>query len=72
MLRWEFDAEKEKLLFIAWNGSWSDRFSVEATIRDEKFVISFKTSTGPHTDLYKHTRLFVVPKDVEVETTGGN
>src|SRR5207244_11701788 len=52
-IRKRVNFEKEKLVFIAWNGSCSDRFSIEPKVIDEKFVVSFKVTPGPLTDLYK-------------------
>jgi|GEM_PF-2514676 len=67
----QVDFEKEKLVFIAWFGSSGDQFSMTVRLSDDKLILAFQASPGLHADRYKHLRVFVVPKDVGVETGGG-
>jgi hypothetical protein len=63
--------DKEKLVFVAWRGASDDRFAIGVKFPDAKPALAFQAVPGTRTDLFKHTRLFVVPKEVGVETTGG-
>ncbi len=63
--------DKEKVVFLTWFGSFADRFTLEVKHSEGKFVLTFQVRAGFNVDRYKHARLFVVPKDIPVETTGG-
>jgi hypothetical protein len=63
--------DKEKLVFVAWRGASDDKFALGVKFIDAKPALAFQAVPGTRTDLFKHTRLFVVPKEVGVETAGG-
>lgn len=69
------DFEKEKVVFVAWLGSSEDKFLMDAKYADTKpantkLVVTFKVTPGTATDLFKHKRLFVVPKDASIGAAG--
>ena len=68
----QIDFEKEKLVFVAWLGASDDKFMMEPTTIESKPAIAFRVVSGKRTDQYKHTRLFVVPKDIALDVKGGN
>jgi hypothetical protein len=65
------DFDKEKLVFVAWRGASDDVFALAVKFIDAKPVLAFQAVPGTRTDLFKHARLFVIPKEIGVETTGG-
>src|SRR5262245_57518297 len=68
----QINFEKEKLVLLAWIGASDDKFLIETKTVESKPAILFRVVSGARTDQYKHTRLFVVPKDISLEFTGGN
>ncbi len=64
--------DKEKLVFVAWLGASDDKFTMSMKTVESKPVIAFRVVSGVRTDQYKHTRLFVVPKDIGLDVAGGN
>ena len=64
----QVDFEKEKLVFIAWYGSFSDQFTIEWNFSDKRTIVSFRVRPGSSLDYSKRTRLFVLPKEVGVQT----
>lgn len=73
----QIDFDKQKLVFVAWSGSSGDKLLMETKFADTKppntkLVVTYRVTPGAETDLYKHTRLFVVPKEAAVAATGGN
>ena len=65
------DFDKQKLVFVAWLGSSADKFSTETKTVEGKPVLVFRVVTGNLTDLYKHTRMFVIPKEMSIQGGGG-
>jgi hypothetical protein len=69
------DFDKQKLVFVAWQGSSEDKFSIttkpaDPKSPDAKFIVTFHIVPGKSVDLRKHMRLFVVPKDASLEAVG--
>lgn len=67
--------DKEKLVFVAWQGPSGDVLTPELKPADSKppgakYVLTFNRTPGKTTDLFKHARLFVVPKDTAVDAPG--
>jgi hypothetical protein len=71
-LRKHVNFETERLVLIAWRGSSADKFTIDAQLTEAKLVLTFKVTSGTPADLHKHTRLFVVSKEVGIHFTGGD
>jgi len=60
--------ETEKLVLIAWVGSFSDQFTIEGTTSDKRITVTFRVQPGSALDYSQRIRLFAIPKDMGVRT----